>query len=591
MIRLLCVVALLWLGSGVMATAGARAGAEAAIRGQVTVADSAPAAGTGGGSEREALIVAIKESWTRYLHQDAAGYTATLTDDVTRMSQRFNRIQQGRAAVAAGLPAEWLAFERPGGVIAEDMTIDQVELTVDPDGTAATALYVIDVTGGARWRYSDRALVFQALVREGGGWRIAHQTDAWALTDGQQNRSRVFEFEYVYPVDNLARALAFYRPILGEPEAETADRAVFNLTGPRFVLDAGTLHRLGRVRPGLPSGYAAFLVPDVAAERDRLAAAGVTFLAGTATTLKSRDGDRYAIGTDISGNVFVLLQKVHLTAGTGPAPQIGGFTGTSPYIEAARRVAGSWMSLDAEQLARWYGTAGRWFDNTRVNDQGMHQGANAIAASLRTIYWPRYDRSAGGITGRLDVSRVRVRRVGARTIVGYAMTQTGTGPHPYRDTSFVTHLFEGPERIANTFIVNNNRPSAMALDLDYTGYPVNSLAESERFYTRVMRLGQPYTDDNWRGYWSNYTVFGIYATDVAEDGIPVVNQGNGYVSFWVRSARQAYDYLRQQGSHFPVIPSINAVSGIESAPGYTQVTATDSEGSVVVFTEYSGRPR
>jgi len=131
----------------------------------------------------------------------------------------------------------------------------------------------------------------------------------------------------------------------------------------------------------------------------------------------------------------------------------------------------------------------------------------------------------------------------------------------------------------------------MALGLDYTGYPVNSLTESERFYTRILKLGKPYTDDSWRGYWSNYTVFGIYQSSINDDGIPIANKSNGYISFWVKSAKNTYDYMMGQGSLFPVIPAINSASGIDLSPGYSQVLATDTEGNVVVFTEYSGRPR
>lgn len=66
---------------------------------------------------------------------------------------------------------------------------------------------------------------------------------------------------------------------------------------------------------------------------------------------------------------------------------------------------------------------------------------------------------------------------------------------------------------------------------------------------------------------------------------------NGYMSFWVRSAKETYDYLKENGCSFPVIPAINDKSGIDKQAGYTQVVTTDSEGSVIIFTEYSVRSR
>ncbi len=323
-----------------------------------------------------------------------------------------------------------------------------------------------------------------------------------------------------------------------------------------------------------------------------MASAGVTFIDGTSKTLKKRNGDVYAVGLDPSGNVFVLLQKnLQLTSAASP-PQVSGFVeNASPYISAASRVAESWMRLDAAGVAERYGMHGRWFDNMRVNNRGMENGPTAISGALQSTYWPRYDRSERGIIGKYEASSVHERRIGNKTIVSFALTLTGYGPHAFRDTSFVTHVFDTPSVITNTFIVNNNQPSAMVLDLDYTGYPVTDLAQSEKFYTKIMKLGKPYTDDSWRGNWSNYTVFGIYTAIIEDDCVPIANHSNGYVSFWVRSAQVTYDYLKSHGSSFPLIPAINSKRGVEALPGYTQVTATDSEGNVVVFTEYSGRPR
>jgi len=37
------------------------------------------------------------------------------------------------------------------------------------------------------------------------------------------------------------------------------------------------------------------------------------------------------------------------------------------------------------------------------------------------------------------------------------------------------------------------------------------------------------------------------------------------------------------------VSAINIKKGIDTQPGYKQVVATDSEGNLVIFTEYSGQ--
>ena len=138
-------------------------------------------------------------------------------------------------------------------------------------------------------------------------------------------------------------------------------------------------------------------------------------------------------------------------------------------------------------------------------------------------------------------------------------------------------------------VADNSTEGARALSLDYTGYPVTSLPEADRFYRRTMDLGSPYPDTGYRGFWSSFSVFGIYVADRPTDGLPRPRESNGYVSFWVDSADDVYAYLQSQGSQFPHIPAINDGPGIDEQPGYRQVLATDSEGNGVVFTEYTGR--
>ncbi|OQX21442.1 MAG: hypothetical protein BWK80_33455 [Desulfobacteraceae bacterium IS3] len=106
-------------------------------------------------------------------------YLNRFTQDAIRLSERAGARQAGRAAIQAGMPAEWEALERPKNLIAEKMTVARAEFHIEEN--FAAAIYWIDVKGGVRWHYTDQCLVFQAFVRQGKNWLVAHHTDAWSL--------------------------------------------------------------------------------------------------------------------------------------------------------------------------------------------------------------------------------------------------------------------------------------------------------------------------------------------------------------------------------------------------------------------------
>jgi len=48
----------------------------------------------------------------------------------------------------------------------------------------------------------------------------------------------------------------------------------------------------------------------------------------------------------------------------------------------------------------------------------------------------------------MAAASIRVRAVGPRTIVSYAMRVSGAGVHPFEETAFVTHVFDSPASAA-----------------------------------------------------------------------------------------------------------------------------------------------
>lgn len=540
---------------------------------------------TGDADDAGALRDTIVDFWQDYLRMDTPEYLNHFTPDAIRLSGRAGARQAGHAAIKAGLPAEWEAFERPRNRIAEQMTVERAEFHMA--GNVATAIYWLAVEGGSLWEYTDQGLVFQAFVKQDERWLVAHHTDTWSLdydVEAQQpGAGATVDFDFAYPVKDLARAIKFYTPLLGTPEAVTPTRAVFNLKGGRFILDTSTWGGRARVRKNLPNGYAMLLVADAESTAERVAQVSEI------DAPQKTGADIYYAGVDADENLFVIWEK-DFDTDTDAVPTVSGFPSGTPSVDAAQQVMRAWLTMDAETLKAMYASNGTWFDDTRLKHRGQERGAR-IAPALQKVYWPRYDHGEPGMTAHLEARNVHTRVFGSQFIVSYDMRLTGQGPHPFRDSAWVTQVFNRKNQVVHTFIVDNNRSTAPVLELDYTGYPVQDMSAARRFYAKTVRFGEGYADESYYGFWSNHAVFGLYEADPEEDNLPQPRQANGYMSFWVRSAKETYAYLKQQGRNFPVIPAINDKQGIDAQPGYTQVVTTDSEGSLIIFTEYSGRPR
>lgn len=542
---------------------------------------------TGEGSAHDVaeLRKEIISFWQAYLQLDARNYLDKFTPDALRLSSRAATRQMGPTEIQAGLAAEWEAFERPNQRIAEQMVVTRAEFNLS--GEVATALYWVDIEGGVRWNYSDQGLIFQVFTKQDAEWKIVHHTDAWSLdydvAAQRPGQGKTVDFAYAYPVKDLARAVQFYTPLLGKPESVTANRASFNLKGGHFLLETSDWRGAARLRNNLPNGYALFQVNNVAAEVARLAEAEVEF-----TILSGGNrADKYAMGFDADQNLLILWEKNFKTA-TDITPTVSGFPDKFA-AQWAKRMMQAWLTMDVDTLTE-YTSEGTWFDDTRLKHRGLERGKR-IGTALQTVYWSHYDHHDAGLAAKLEVSHFQQRRLDSRYLISYDMKLTGMGAHPFRDSAWVTQLFDEQGQALHTFIVDNNHSTHPVLELDYTGYPTQDIDTARKFYKNMMKLGEGYHDDGYYGFWSNHAVFGLYEADPEQDHLPQPHRANGYMSFWVRSAKEVHEYLKQNGSTFPVIPAINDRKGVDKQPGYTQVVATDSEGNVLIFTEYSGRPR
>jgi hypothetical protein len=246
-----------------------------------------------------------------------------------------------------------------------------------------------------------------------------------------------------------------------------------------------------------------------------------------------------------------------------------------------------------------------WFDDTtkKARYQGVLRGNSMVVRGILASSWDTYDRNpSSGLTADLTLNHLEERSVGGWKVVSFQWILVGKGLHRFKKVAWLTQIYNKGNQLVHSGLIrsslyvtqlleNSSVHPPMALSLDYTGYPVRNLEHAQRFYQNTMHLGSPYSDSDWFGFWSTSAVFGIYAVDPScqdeNEGLPRYEKTNGYASFWVQNAQNTFQYLKSQGSRFPVLPAINDVSGVDQQPGYTQVLASDSEGSCILMTEYT----
>ncbi len=142
-------------------------------------------------------------------------------------------------------------------------------------------------------------------------------------------------------------------------------------------------------------------------------------------------------------------------------------------------------------------------------------------------------------------------------------------------------------RLEQTFLIRARESRDRPVNsMDYTAYPVSKLGMAGRYY-KTMFDSEPYRDDNYFGFWSTSSVFGLVGSYPDVDAYrPVPHRSNGYADLSIRSAEEVYDYLKSKGATFPQVEGINDQPGIDSQPGYRQILAVDSEGNLINFSQY-----
>ena len=552
-------------------------------------------------------ITTVIESFHRYwLDQDQLNIEGLLYPDVFR--HRQGRSRNGREAVLEMLANESRG-ERPEGYTSS-MQLSLRDLGIRSlDEGFATATYKIDIRGGARWEYADMATVLQVFVRTDDGWRIAGHAETLALGDANApalpddvpNRVAPYAFAFGYPVHDLQRAVGFYQPLLGTPIEQTANKALFKTGRSYFELTSQPIDPRILIKPGMANGYGIVDVESLEVTREKLAALGAKEFSEVPC-----EGTRCMVTEDPSGNVIVWRKLAKPAPNNSGSPVIVIDPDTSDSAWAARvlDLMTAWVSADIEETLSMTGPDVNWVDDGVGEANGEEQ-----LKSLLAERWSALGAGAGGIHGKLTISRIKGQSFGDQDLVTFE-ADLSIPERPQDDNHFlVTQVWSGesgkPVLAAHFMIRARETSRELVRGMDYTAYPVDDLGMAGAYY-KQMFASEPYRDTNWFGFWSTTSVFGLVGkysgelTDARdrrrEEGksIPpdsdsyaaTAHTSNGYADLSIGSAEAVYEYLKQAGSEFPVVEAINDVSGIDPQPGYRQILATDSEGNLINFSQY-----
>ncbi len=478
--------------------------------------------------------------------------------------------------------------ERPSGY-ASSMQLEIGDMHIHSEKNFSTALYSVGIRGGARWEYSDLATIFQVFQKIDDALKIIGHIESFRLDnskinkppDSVPNRRTPFTFDFVYPVKDLQRAIEFYSPLLGPPEIVTTTSASFRLRDSYFELDSEPIDKRIKVINGRANGYGIINVNSLSLIEDK-----ISDLLDINAKTKPCGNAACLIAEDSSGNIVVFREYKPTYSLQNNKPNIQSLNqfGHSPVFSKTIEAVNAWITNDYSSLIDMNAKKAVWIDDAF----GVAQGSKQIKKALKSR-WESFDMGASGINADLTTKNFQTRNIGDRHLVTLEMS-IKMRTNPKRSFNAVlTQVWksEGLDlKLEHTFIAQKRYIKDTPVgSMDYTAYPVNDLGRAGRFYKNLFG-SEPYRDDNWFGFWSTTSVFGLVGPMSKNSWAPIPHSSNGYADLSIRSADEVYEYLRSAGSAFPIVEAINDTSGIDEQPGYNQILAIDSEGNLINFSEY-----
>ena len=510
-----------------------------------------------------------------------------LDENVTRF--RLGRVAYGASGVRDQLSQESRG-ERPDGH-STSMQLEIRNMRIRVHDEFASALYSVAIHGGARWEYADLATIQQLFRKGHGRWRLIGHTESLRLDDSNvpasadnvPTRRTPFRFDFVYPVKDLQRAIDFYTPLLGAPAVLTSTRASFRLSDSYFELEADPIDPRMTITEGHANGYATIEVGSLAEIARSLSETGESHV-----ELKSCGKDQCMVTEDPSGNVIVWRATQVGESSEAVRPTVSYASGARPDSSIGPQIfltMATWMATDQERLTSRLADDAVWIDDALSSASGTAQIAQALQSR-----WQMLDRGSDGVNADLVLDNVRVQRAGERYLATFESTLDMRNDRKSSFPMFVTQVWANIDdalMLEQTFLARARETKDVPVNsMDYTAYPVSDLGVAGRFY-KIIFDSEPYRDNNWFGFWSTASVFGLVGDILnVKSYSPIPHHGNGYADLNVRSADEVYAYLRSRGATFPLVEGINNVPGIDAQPGYRQILAVDSEGNLINFSQY-----
>lgn len=541
-----------------------------------------------GSSEKAEELAGLIESYhLSWLDRDDRKLMQVLDENVMRFRQ--GRAAYGIADVLAQMSHESRGERAEGYTSSMQLVIRNVRIRVH--GDFASALYRADIHQGGRWEYADLATIFQTFRKEGDRWKLIGHTESLRLDDPASpplaenvpNRRAPFRFDFVYPVRDLQRAIGFYTPLLGAPVSVTGTGASFRMWDSFFELEAEAVDDRITIVDNYANGYGIIEVGSLADIARKLSETG-----STEVDLTSCGKDQCMVTEDPSGNVLVWREAQVNESSQAVRPTVSFGSGARPHNPIGLNLfltMTAWMATDQESLINRLTGDAVWVDDALNVATGTAQIEQALQSR-----WQMLERGIDGLDGDLVIENVRVQSAGDRHLVTFETTLDMRNDRKSSFSTFVTQVWVtigDALRLEQTFLARAREVRAVPVHgMAYTAYPATDLGVSGRFY-KIVLGSEPYRDNNWFGFWSTASVFGLVGDyPDLESFSPIPHHSNGYADLSISSAKEVYAYLRSKGATFPLIEGINDVPGIDSQPGYKQILAVDSEGNLISFSQY-----
>jgi len=433
-------------------------------------------------SEEFTQLADIIESYqSQWLDRNEDDIAELVDDDAVRFRQGW--AAYGKDDVITMIRGESRG-ERPEGYKSSmQLTVRDVQLRID-EASSATALYRVDIRGGARWEYADLATILQVLRKTEDGWKIVAHVEtldlgdpsAPALPDEVPKRVSPIRFDFVYPVEDLERAVGFYAPLLGDPITSTSDRASFRVGRSYFELTTAPIDDRIAIKPGMANGYGIVDVESLESIGRRLSSSG---------TMDLRQAPcgrgRCIVAEDPSGNVIVWREVQVVQASTNAEPSVR-FVDADLDPSIAREVQSvmqAWMSADTDRVLGMLANDVVWVDDA----YGLASGTAQIATVLEQR-WADLGAGTGGLDGELVIDNLRDQSIGSRNLVTFEASLVLRDRPKTSGRLLVTQVWTGDSggpKLELMFLararISVDRP---VNSMDYTAYPVGSASGPRR---------------------------------------------------------------------------------------------------------------